>query len=290
MKLGAKSALLCVVLVFVLASAQVLPMAAQSGEDGGLFILVTNDDGYDAPGLKALAEALAPLGTVLVVAPQDNQSGKGHSTTGREFIRARSVEIAPGIKGYAVPATPATCARMGIEALSPRKPDLVVSGINRGRNLGVVVNYSGTVGAAREATIAGVAAIAVSNQGDDAKEHARTAEFVRELVGRLKAEGRIKPGLFLNVNAPAGEWKGVMVTRQSTTATPQTFDRITNPRGDLYYWSDYRNLTEDAEGTDVWAFVHGYISITPMQLDQSDSSGLGWLKELKLETGTPAPR
>ncbi len=287
MKLGAKSALLCVVLVFVLAS---VPTAAQSGENGGLFILVTNDDGYDAPGLRALAEALAPLGTVLVVAPQENQSGKGHSTTGREFIRARSVDITPNIKGYAVPATPATCARMGIEALSPRKPDVVVSGINRGRNLGVVVNYSGTVGAAREATIAGVAAIAVSNQGDDAKEYARTAEFVRELIVRLKAEGRLKPGLFLNVNAPAGEWKGVMVTRQSTTATPQTFDRTTNPRGDVYYWSDYRNLTEDAEGTDVWAFVHGYISVTPMQLDQTDSSGLGWLKDMKLEAGTPAPR
>ncbi len=290
MRLRAKSALLCVILVFGLAAAQGPPTAAQSGENGGLFILVTNDDGYDAPGLRALAEALAPLGTVLVAAPQDNQSGKGHSTTGREFIRARPVEIVAGVKGYAIPATPATCARMGIEALSPRKPDVLVSGINRGRNLGVVVNYSGTVGAAREAAIAGVAAIAVSNQGDDAKEYARTAAFVRELVVRLKAEGRVKPGLFLNVNAPAGEWKGVMITRQSTTATPQTFDRTTNPRGDVYYWSDYRNLTEDAEGTDVWAFVHGYISITPMQLDQTDTGGLPWLKELKLEAAAPAAR
>jgi len=290
MKLRAKCALLCVILVFGLASAQTPPTAVQTGEDAGLFILVTNDDGYDAPGLRALAEALAPLGRVMVAAPQENNSGVGHATTSRQFVRARAIEIVPEVKGWAIAARPATCVRMALEDLLDEKPDVVVSGINRGENLGVVVNYSGTVGAAREAAIAGVAAIAVSNQGNDETDYRHTGEFVRELIVQLKAAGRLKPGLFLNVNAPAGERKGVMIVRQSTQATPQVFTRVSSPRGDLYVWPDYAGRTEGGEGTDVWAFTNGYIGITPLQLDQTDSSGLGWLKELKLEAGTPAPR
>lgn len=284
MGLRAKTCLVLVVLLAAVAGAQ----AADS--NGGLFILLTNDDGYDAPGLRALAEALAPLGTVVVAAPQENNSGVGHATTTREFVRVREVEIVPGVKGYAIAARPATCARMALELLlEGRRPDVVVSGINRGENLGIVVNYSGTLGAAREAAIAGVAAIAVSIHGDDPADYRRTAEFVRELIVRLKADGRLKPGLFLNVNAPAGEPKGAMITRQSTQATPQLFTRTSSPRGGLYVWPDYRGRTEDEEGTDVWAFLRGYIAVTPLQLDTTDTGSLGWLKEMRLEAAA-APR
>jgi len=288
MRLRAKTAVFaCMVLVVVLAPAT----GAWAAGNGGLFILLSNDDGYDAPGLRALAEALAPLGTVMVAAPQENNSGVGHATTTREFVRVRDVEIVPGVKGWAIAARPATCVRMALEnLLEGKQPDVVVSGINRGENLGIVVNYSGTLGAAREAAIAGVAAIAVSMGGNDLADYKRTAEFTRELIVQLKAGGRLKPGLFLNINAPAGEPKGVRVTRQGTKATPQLFTRATSPRGGLYVWPDYAGRTEDEEGTDVWAFVNGYIAVTPLQLDTTDTGSLGWLKQMKLEAAAPATR
>ncbi|MBI2955958.1 MAG: 5'/3'-nucleotidase SurE [Acidobacteria bacterium] len=275
-----KKILVCLLFVGLLVSPAAVEKADGNGE---LFILLTNDDGYDAAGLRALAEALAPLGEVMVAAPETNQSGTGHSTTTHEFIEVRPVELVPGVKAYAIAARPATCVRMALEALAPRRPDLVVSGINRGRNLGVVTYYSGTVGAAREASFVGIPALAVSNQRDDAKEYAATAAFVRELIEELRASGRLRPGLFLNINAPAGEWRGVRITRQSTTATPQLFSRFASPRGGVYYWSDYAHLGQDEEGTDVWAFLNGFISITPMELDQTASGELDWLRQWERE-------
>ena len=288
MRLRAKTAaFVCMVLVLVLGPAA----GARAADNGGLFILLSNDDGYDAPGLRALAEALAPLGTVVVAAPHENNSGVGHATTTREFVRVRDVEIVPGVKGWAIAARPATCVRMALEnLLEGKRPDVVVSGINRGENLGIVVNYSGTLGAAREGAVAGVAAIAVSMGGNEPADYKRTAELVGELIAQLKADARLKPGLFLNVNAPAGEPKGVMVTRQSTKATPQLFTRFTSPRNTLYVWPDYAGRTEDEEGTDVWAFQNGYVAVTPLQLDSTDTGSLGWLKEMKLEAAAPAPR
>jgi 5'-nucleotidase len=264
----------------------VLPSGA-AAEDAPLLILLTNDDGYDAPGLQEMARALAPLGQLLVAAPADNQSGTGHGTTGRQFIQVREVEIVPGIPGYAIAARPATCVRLGMEALAPRKPDLVVSGINRGTNLGIVVNYSGTVGAAREGAIAGAAAIAVSMTRNATREdYAAIADYVRQLVQQLRAEGRLRPGLFLNINAPSGKPAGVRVVRQSTAATPEFFMRY-EPRDDrLYFWSDYGEVAEVEEGTDVWAVQNGFLAITPLELDQTSTSDLDWLKEA---VAKPAP-
>ncbi|MBI4467429.1 MAG: 5'/3'-nucleotidase SurE [Acidobacteria bacterium] len=256
---------------------------AEASPNGEFLILLSNDDGYQAPGIRAVGEALASLGRVVVAAPLENESGTGHSTTTRQFVRLQSVELAPGVRGYAIAARPATCVRLGLESLLPRKPDLVVSGINRGMNLGIVTYYSGTVGAAREAVLVGIPAIAVSLQGDAAEDYAAAATFIRGLVEELRARGRLRPGLFLNINVPAKEWRGARITRQSTTPTPQIFTHYTSPRNDLYYWSDYRSLPDDAEGTDVWAVVHGFISITPMQIDQTRAADLDWLKQLDLE-------
>lgn len=280
-----KGFLVCLFLVCLLFP---LGAFAETSPNGQFLILLTNDDGYSAPGLRALAEALAPLGQVVVAAPVDNQSGTGHGTTSRQFIAVRPIELAPGVGGYAIAARPATCVRLAVESLLPRKPDLVVSGINRGTNLGIVTFYSGTLGAAREAAFVGIPAIAVSMQGDAAEDYAATAAFVRSLVEQLRAQGRLRPGLFLNVNAPAGERRGVRVTRQSTTPTPQVYTRYTNPRDDVYFWSDYRALADDEEGTDVWAVVHGYIAITPLQVDQTRAADLDWLKQLPLGAA-PAP-
>lgn len=263
-----------------------LPLGAQAESGNQFLILVTNDDGYQAAGLHALAEALLPLGEVVVAAPLQDQSGSGHSTTAREFIRVRPVEIALGINGYAIDARPATCVRMALETLLPRKPDVVVSGINRGVNLGIVVNYSGTVGAAREAAIVGIPAIAVSAQASGSEHYARTAQFIRHLLEQLRARDQLRAGLFLNINAPADEFQGIRITRLSTAPTPQLFTRYQSPRGDLYIFSDYGRLEDDEEGTDVWALVRGFISITPLAIDQTRAADLELLRDLEL---TPLP-
>ena len=271
------------VLLIVVASAS--PAAA--GDNGGFLILVTNDDGYDAPGIQELARALAPLAELLVAAPAENQSGTGHGVAGREFIQVRKVEIIPGVNGYAIAARPATCARLGIESLAPRKPDLVVSGINRGMNLGVVVNYSGTVGAAREGAIAGIASIAVSMTSRATREdYAAVAEYVAKLVRELRAEGRVRPGLFLNINAPSGKPAGVRVVRQSTASTPQFYKRYEPREGAIYFWADYGDLEDAEEGTDVWAVLHGFLAITPLQLDQTSHGDLEWLSGVVAEAAS----
>lgn len=269
-----KGAAWCLLLVFFLFP---LGAGAEASSDSQFFILVVNDDGYFAPGLRFLAEALAPLGQVVIAAPMENQSGTGHSTTTHQFIRVRSIELSPAVRGHAIAARPATCVRLALESLLPRKPDLVVSGINRGTNLGIVTFYSGTVGAAREAALLGIPAIAVSMQGDAAEDYAATAAFVSHLVKELREHDRLQSGLFLNVNTPAGQYRGVRVTRQSTTPTPQEFARYTNPRGEVYFWSDYRPLTDAEEGTDVWAVVRGFIALTPLQIDQTREADFGWL-------------
>lgn len=247
------------------------PAAAQQAP---FTILVTNDDGYSAPGIRALADALKPLGEVIVAAPAQNQSGKGHSIVTSEPILVFERKQPSGVMWYAIEATPATAARLALDKLVPRKPDLVVSGINRGENLGIVVYYSGTLGAAREAAMTGIPAIAVSMGGDNEADYAATAAALRDMIQLLKAKDMIKPGLFLNVNAPAGKTKGVLVTRLSTKANEQIYEQRRNPRGTLYFWPGYRPLDREDEGTDVWGFLNGWITVTPLTLDTTDTSAL----------------
>lgn len=285
--------LLCLLLYTAMLVPAGLPATAAPANPsaaGPLTILLANDDGYDAPGLRALQEALQPLGQIYVAAPATEQSGKGHSITTGDPIPVTEYKQADGSTWYALAAPPATCVRVAVEALLPRRPDLVVSGINRGVNLGIVVYYSGTVGAAREAAIVGLPAIAVSMQGDEAKDYAAAAAYVRQLVEQLRAKQMLKPGLFLNVNAPAGAAKGVRVTRLSLRANEDPYVRATNPRGRAYYWSAWKPLADDEEGTDVWAFARGYITLTPMLLEVTATRAMGELRELEGRTAAPAGR
>jgi len=154
-----------------------------------------------------------------------------------------------------------------LESLLTRRPDVVISGINRGDNLGITVYHSGTVGAAREAAIVGVPAIAVSIRGDEAVTYATAANFVRNLVEELRAKGALKPGLFLNVNVPVGPTQGARLTGLSVKPRYDRFERQMSPMGRLFFWPAFEQLEDDAEGTDVWAFVRGFITVTPMTLD-----------------------
>lgn len=274
--------LVVLILVLLLTSPAVAQQAA-----GNFTILVTNDDGFDAPGLRALVEALRPLGELYVSAPAMEQSGKGHSVaTTREPILVSERRQPDGKTWFAVEAPPATCVRLGLEVLLPRRPDVVISGINRGENLGILVYYSGTLGAAREAAISGIPAIAVSMRGNDERDYVAAAAFIQQLVKELRARQLLKPGLFLNVNVPSGERKGVEVARLSTRATHERFERRTSPRGRVYFWSAWEPLETDEVGTDVAAFARGFITLTPMSLDVTNPAAIESLKALGL--GQPA--
>ncbi len=254
-------------------------------------VLLSNDDGIDAPGLLALADTLAGLGTVTVAAPLVNRSGTSHGVTSRDPIEVRE-SMRKGITWFGIDALPATCVRLAIEALLPEKPDLVVSGINRGENVGTVAFYSATVACAREAAFLGITALSVNLEAGRDMNYRDAAEFVRALVARLSGEG-LPRGTYLNINVPAldrGAIRGVRITRQDAQAPIEIFKKITGPDGKTIYLPSYKTLDAGEEGTDIWAVKNGYISITPFAIDQTHEPGLTGLKALEnLEWKGPSP-
>lgn len=268
------------ILLSLIFFALVPPLRAQ--QSSGFTILLSNDDGYDAPGLRALVEELRLSGEIIVAAPAIEQSGKGHSLTLREPILVSERKQPNGATWYAIEAPPASCVRLAVESLLARRPDVVVSGINRGDNLGATVYHSGTVGAAREAAIVGLPAIAVSIRGDDPETYAAAARFVRDLVEQLRARQMLKPGLFLNVNVPAGTRRGALLTRLSVKPRYDRFEKRASPAGRLYFWPAWEQLEDDAEGTDVWGLVRGFITVSPMTLDVSAADARVTLRALDL--------
>jgi len=276
-----------VVVLLVLIAAALWPLAplARSAGQDPYRILVTNDDGVRAPGILALARALAPLGEITIVAPAENQSGKGHSISITDPIYADPIELAGGLKGWALAATPASCVKVGIGALMAERPDLVVSGINRGYNLGMVAYVSGTVGAAREAVLEGVPAVAASAAAEAHPDYDAAAAMVRRVVELVKTRG-LPPGVFLNVNVPAGTLealggKGLRVTRQSAQSGAERFEAQASPRGRRYYWSIWQEPTADPEGTDVWAVEQGYVAVTPLHAGEFDAAAFEAWKDVR---------
>ncbi len=256
-------------------------MTALAGEElPRLSVLLVNDDGYNAAGLSALTEAMAEVAEVFVVAPRRQESGTGHAiTTTREPLLVYDKTEQGGPPRYAVDARPATCTRLGLESLVPKAPDLVISGINSGANLGLVSFYSGTVGAAREAVIAGYPAISVSLEGGRTEDYPASARIVRDLVLDLQAQDAIQPGLFLNVNLPAHvskRFKGLRLTRQSLEAPQLSYERRVSPGGQVYYWGQYTELSgeNDEPDSDVRAVRAGFGAVTPLTIDQSAMRGM----------------
>lgn len=230
-----------------------------------MLILVTNDDGIHSPGLVALAERLTALGRVVVVAPDRERSAVGHSLTLHSPLRAE--EIRSGY--FAVDGTPTDCVNLGIHGLLKERPALVVSGINKGANMGDDITYSGTVSAAMEATLMGVPAFAVSLAGTSftAADFSVGAEFSLRLA-RMVMQQNLPPDTFLNVNIPAGNPVGVQLTRQGKRTYSDAIVAKTDPRGRLYYWIGGGELGfENAPGTDFHAVHAGAISVTPLHLD-----------------------
>ena len=244
-------------------------------------ILVTNDDGYRSHGIIALATALAQIGDVTVVAPNDDCSGFGHSVSVRHPVRVSAVRDRV-VPTYRTSGTPADCVVLGAFDLCGGKPALVVSGINRGANLGDDVNYSGTVAAAIEGTIVGVPSLAISLStnwfGAERTQHWETAAGVaRQVAAEVLANG-LPPLVLLNVNVPnvrPEAVRGTLRTRQGRKAYEDRLDRRTDPRGETYYWiwgsHDERHI---APGTDLAAVRDGYVSVTPLSIDRTDTASL----------------
>jgi 5'-nucleotidase len=242
-----------------------------------MHILVTNDDGVHAPGLLALAKAMKPLGDVTILAPQVNWSGGGHVKTLHRPLRVRETALSDGTPALMSDGAPSDCVALAMLGRVP-KADLVVSGINPYGNLGHDVTYSGTVTAAMEAVIAGVPGFAFSLAADETtgeRDYGPAAEFARRIVGAAIAGGLTKD-LLLNVNVPplpAGQIKGICVTRLGLRVYRDRLDERRDPRGRPYYWigGEYPTGVPD-EGTDFGALNSGYVSVTPLQLDLTSYS------------------
>jgi 5'-nucleotidase len=230
-----------------------------------LLILVTNDDGIHSIGLTLLAEALTQLGRVIVVAPDRERSAVSHSLTLHSPLRAE--EIRPDI--HVIDGTPTDCVNLGIHGLLPRRPDLVVSGINRGANMGEDITYSGTVSAAMEALLMGVPAFAVSlaSQAGQQEDYRVAGRIALELAQMVLCHG-LPEDTFLNVNVPTGQLKGVKTTRQGKRRYEDMIVEKTDPRGRKYYWiGGGKSQFEPIAGSDFMAVEEGYVSVTPLHLD-----------------------
>ncbi len=235
-------------------------------------ILVTNDDGITAPGIRFLIQAMNELGDVVVVAPNSPQSGMGHAVTVNNtlFVEPVSIDEGPQIE-YSCSGTPADCVKLAVNELLNKTPDLCVSGINHGSNSSINVIYSGTMSAAVEGGIEGIPSI-----GFSLRNHSWNAEFkhllpyVKKIAQQVLDNG-LPNGVVLNVNMPVSKdktFKGVKVCRQARAYWKEEFDKRVNPHGREYYWLTGTFVNMDkGEDTDEWALANNYISVVPVQFD-----------------------
>jgi 5'-nucleotidase len=240
-------------------------------------ILVTNDDGVSSPGIHALAAALKPLGSVTVVAPTQEASAIGHALTLRRPLRIE--DHGPGL--FAVDGTPTDCVNLGVDIVLKQKPDLVVSGINKGWNLGDDVTYSGTVAGAMEGALLGIPSIAVSLKRTGSFDFSFSAEAAAT-VARMVLASPWPSRTFLNLNLNSGPFKGFRVTTQARRNHVTKIATRTDPRGQAYYWIEEALDEWHADGgrSDYEAVMEGYVSVTPLQADLTDHKSLGALETL----------
>jgi 5'-nucleotidase len=243
-----------------------------------LRILLTNDDGVYAPGLRALRTELQRLGEVVVVAPATEQSAAGHSVTiTAPLIVQEVLDEADRPMGWAVEGRPADCVKLAVRELLPQPPDLVVSGLNAGSNAGINVLYSGTVAAAIEGAFFRITSIACSLEVKRARpaDYATAAGHVRGVIEQILAH---KPptGSLFNINVPdldRGPLQGVRVVPQNLAAYEEKFDRRTDPRGRIYFWTGASFHCPDPHpDSDVTAMAEGWITVTPLQFNLTQSS------------------
>jgi 5'-nucleotidase len=244
-------------------------------------ILVTNDDGVHSEGIHVLAAALRPLGDVLVVAPHIEASAIGHALTLRRPLRME--QLREGV--YEVDGTPTDCVNIGITKLyHPAMPDLIVSGINKGYNLGDDVTYSGTVSGALEGALLGVPSIAVSLARTTGQYDFGPAAAAAATIAAVVLREGLAPPTFLSLNVPTGKPKGFKLTVQAKRNHVTIVDERCDPRGKAYYWiEEGENDWEPHDRSDFQAVRDGYVSVTPLQPDMTDHDALAKLETLALE-------
>lgn len=251
-------------------------------------ILISNDDGIHAPGIKALARAMTELGEVYVAAPERNQSATGHAVTMHVPLRCKEVpDFGQGIQAWWINGTPADCVKLSVENLMEERPDLVVSGINMGENLGTDVIYSGTVSAAVEGAIFGIPAISFSYEDHGAVDMSLPAQLAREVCVQLLKFGIPKNHIY-NVNIPAvtcrEEIKGIKICKLGVKIYKNNFEERTDPKGGIYYWlgGELVQQPEDVE-TDIYAQKNKYISVTPIDIDLTGYGQINKMRKWQLQ-------
>ncbi|MCS6980306.1 MAG: 5'/3'-nucleotidase SurE [Flavobacteriales bacterium] len=244
-------------------------------------ILVCNDDGVHAPGLQYLTEVAHRLGEVVVVAPDSPQSGMGHAVTINDTLRVADMSRQKGYPMYSCSGTPVDCVKLAMNKLLPRRPDLVVSGINHGSNSSVNVIYSGTMSAAIEGAIAGITSL-----GFSLCDHSYDADFgpslpwVEKLMALALYEAPVK-GMCLNVNFPKGPVKGYRFVRQARAYWAEEMDERTDPRGGKYFWlTGVFEVPDTGRDTDEYVLSQGYASVVPVTFDLTDYAVLEKLRQM----------
>lgn len=233
-------------------------------------LLLSNDDGVNAKGIQELIAALRTVADLIVVAPDGPRSGSSGAITSEHPLRCTKMRQEPGLIVYKCSGSPVDCVKLALHALVPRKPDMVIGGINHGDNSSVNVHYSGTMGVVIEGCLKGIPSVGFSlcNHSADA-DFSATLPYVRRIVEEVLTKG-LPVGQCLNVNFPdTNELKGVRICRQTDGVWTNEFVKADHPRGGYYYWltGEYQNNEPDAEDTDHWALEHGYVAITPTQID-----------------------
>ncbi len=236
-------------------------------------ILITNDDGIYAPGLKALVEAMRGLGKLVIVAPDKPQSGMGHAITINDPLRLKKSDVFEGIEAYACTGTPVDCVKLAKDKILHKKPELCVSGVNHGSNSSINIIYSGTMSAAVEASIEGIPAVGFSLT--DFNHHADftgAKQVAREVAEQVLKFG-LPPGTLLNVNIPAlpaNDIRGIRICRQAVAKWEEEYDERFDPHGKTYYWltGNFVNYDKGTD-TDEWALAKGFVSVVPVQYDMT---------------------
>lgn len=235
-------------------------------------ILVTNDDGVDAPGINILTQEMSKFGDVVVVAPETGQSGMSHALTFSFPVRIKKLRDIDGLQIYKINGTPVDCVKIALDKILTRKPDLLVSGINHGSNASISAIYSGTVAAAREGGLNGIPSIAFSSldYSHDA-DFSYTSQFINKITENVLKNG-ITKGVFYNVNFPKeskNELKGIKVCRQAKGVWVEEFQKRTDPTGKDYHWLTgyFDNFEPDAKDTDEYLLTHNFISLVPIQIE-----------------------
>lgn len=247
-------------------------------------ILITNDDGIHSPGILALQQALAEIGETIVIAPERDNSAVAHSLTMNRPLKINKLKE----NFYMVDGTPTDCVALGLKKILQAPPDLLVSGINAGTNLGDDISYSGTVSAAIEGTMYGIPSMALSVGGELPYDF-RAAMQIAVCMAERILHNSLPENTLLNINIPSGSaYKKIKVTRQGRRLWENSIHETLDPRGKKYYWIGGGTSAPDpGEDTDVYTFARGDVSITPIQLDLTNHTGITYLKEKwRLEDGT----